>query len=135
MVTKKDMLRKLKVTQLRELAKSSDMEIKGKKEDIVGELSNRMKKEEVFEHISRLTLTKPDFEIFSHDFVPVHDILTEEELATLLSKYNCKKGSLPKIKYTDAAVKYLGAKPGDVVRAKRKSITAGMFEYYRLVTR
>ena len=129
------MLRKLKVTQLRELAKSSNIEIKGKKEDIVGELSNKMKKEEVFEHISRLTLTKPDFEIFSHEFVPVHEILTEEEVAALLSKYDCKKGSLPKIKYTDAAVKYLGAKPGDVMRAKRKSITAGTFEYYRLVSR
>ena len=135
MVTKKDMLRKLKVTQLRELASSLSMEIKGKKEDIVSELSNRMKKEDVFENISRMTLKKPDFELFEHEFAPAHEILTEDEVASLLSKYSCEKICLPKIRYTDAAVKYLGAKPGDVLRIKRKSRTAGTSLYDRLVTR
>ncbi len=135
MVTKKDMLRKLKVTQLRDLAKSFEIEAGGKKEDVITELSNKMKKEDVFDQLSRLTLTKPDFDLFQHEMVPVHEVMPEGDLSAILTKYNCDKNAFPKIKYTDPAIKFLGARPGDVVRIKRKSITAGMSEYYRLVTR
>lgn len=135
MVTKKDMLRKLKVTQLRDLAKSFEIESGGKKEDVITELSNKMKKEDVFDQLSKLTMTKPEFDLFQHEFVPAHEVMPDGDVSALMLKYNCSKTALPKIKYTDPAIKYLGARPGDVVRIKRKSITAGMSEYYRLVTR
>jgi len=135
MVTKKDMLRKLKVTQLRDLAKSFELEAGGKKEDVITELSNKMKKEDVFDQLNRLTLTKPDFALFEHEMVPVHEVMPEADLSVILAKYNCDKNAFPKIKYTDSAIKFLGARPGDVVRIKRKSITAGIADYYRLVTK
>ncbi len=72
-------------------------------------------------------------EIFDHELVPKHEILSEEEVKDLLSRYNVTKNQLPKILDTDPAVKELNAKIGDVIRITRKSFTAGESVYYRVV--
>jgi DNA-directed RNA polymerase subunit H len=65
--------------------------------------------------------------------VPEHTLLTEEEAAIVLKKYNITPGQLPKIKTSDVVVKQMGVKPGDILKITRKSLTAGKAVAYRLV--
>ncbi|HHI01554.1 DNA-directed RNA polymerase subunit H [Thermococcus aggregans] len=76
---------------------------------------------------------KKTFTIFDHELVPEHRILSEEEKEELLKRYRVKLSQLPQIKASDPAVQALGAKPGDVIEIKRKSPTAGVYYYYRIV--
>ena len=73
------------------------------------------------------------FNVLEHELVPDHVLLSEEETTVLLKKYNITRGQLPKIKSSDVVVKQIGAKPGDVLRIIRKSLTAGKAVAYRLV--
>ncbi len=73
------------------------------------------------------------FDVLTHDLVPDHILLTEEETQELLKKYSITRGQLPKIKSSDVAVKQIGAKPGDVLKIIRRSLTAGKAVAYRLV--
>ncbi len=76
---------------------------------------------------------KKEFAIFDHELVPEHRVLSEEEKAELVKKYKIKLSQLPQIKADDPAVQALDAKPGDVIEIKRKSPTAGVYYYYRIV--
>ncbi len=76
---------------------------------------------------------KKEFNIFDHELVPEHRVLSEKEKEELLKKYRIKISQLPQIKAKDPAVVALGAKPGDIIEIKRKSPTAGVYYYYRIV--
>ncbi|AEC51051.1 DNA-directed RNA polymerase subunit H [Pyrococcus sp. NA2] len=76
---------------------------------------------------------KNEFNIFDHVLVPEHRVLSEEEKEALLKKYRITPAQLPQIKASDPVVKALGAKPGDIIEIKRKSPTAGVYYYYRVV--
>jgi DNA-directed RNA polymerase subunit H len=65
--------------------------------------------------------------------VPQHHIMSEEEVAGLLSRYTITSEQLPKMYHDDPAAKAIEAKPGDVIRIIRTSQTAGRAESYRLV--
>jgi DNA-directed RNA polymerase subunit H len=65
--------------------------------------------------------------------VPKHQIMSEEEVAGLLSRYTITNEQLPKMYHDDPAAKTIEAKPGDVIRIIRTSQTAGRAESYRLV--
>ena len=67
--------------------------------------------------------------------VPDHQIMTPEEVETLLHQFDITDDQLPKIYHDDPAVKEAGAKPGNVLRIIRKSQTAGEATSYRLVVR
>ena len=84
-------------------------------------------------NVELLLKSFPVFDIFEHDLVPLHEILTEKEKAQLLEKYKVKPYQIPQIKSTDPAVKAIGAKPGDILRIIRKSKTAGRHISYRYV--
>lgn len=75
----------------------------------------------------------PSFNIFEHELVPKHEILSKEEKEKLLKKYRIKPYQMPHIKASDPAVKLIGAKRGDVVKITRKSPTAGRSVAYRYV--
>jgi DNA-directed RNA polymerase subunit H (RpoH/RPB5) len=75
----------------------------------------------------------PSFNIFEHEFVPKHEILTDEEKEKILEKYRMKPYQLPRINASDPAAKAIGANPGDVVRIIRESPTAGKYIAYRYV--
>ena len=75
----------------------------------------------------------PSFDIFKHELVPKHEILSPEELETLLDKYRVKPYQLPRIRASDTVAIAIGAKPGDVVKITRKSVTAGKSVSYRYV--
>jgi DNA-directed RNA polymerase subunit H len=83
--------------------------------------------------IELLPKTFPAFDIFQHKLVPKQEILTDEEREQLLLKYKVQAYQLPQISSVDPTVKAIGAKPGDVLRVKRKSQTAGEHIAYRYV--
>ncbi len=73
------------------------------------------------------------FDILSHNLVPEHTTLSEEEAKKLLEKYNVSKAQLPKILKSDPAIKHLEPKPGDIIKIARPSPTTGKTEFYRAV--
>lgn len=68
-----------------------------------------------------------------HDLVPKHEKITDSEKNELLAKYHVTPLELPKIAKTDAGIRHLEAKPGDIIKVTRKSRTAGESTYYRVV--
>lgn len=75
----------------------------------------------------------PAFEIFGHELVPKHELLTLEERKKILAEYRVQPYQLPRIRAADPAAKAIGARPGDIVRVIRKSPTAGKYVSYRYV--
>ncbi|KPV62644.1 MAG: DNA-directed RNA polymerase subunit H [Candidatus Bathyarchaeota archaeon BA1] len=75
----------------------------------------------------------PSFKIFEHVLVPKHEILKPEEREKVLMEYRVQPYQLPRIKASDPAAKAIGARPGDVVRIVRDSLTAGKYISYRYV--
>lgn len=67
-----------------------------------------------------------------HEFVPVHEVLSEKEIGGILEKMGLKKENLPKIFASDPQAKRVGAKAGQVIRVSRED-AGNKFEYYRLV--
>jgi DNA-directed RNA polymerase subunit H len=74
-----------------------------------------------------------EFDLFKSGLVPKHELLSGEEKAELLAKLNVAAKQLPRIKDDDPVVKILNAKKGDVIKIKRKSLSAGEYNYYRVV--
>ena len=77
--------------------------------------------------------TRPTTNVFEHEFVPKHIILSKGEVEKLLETYKIRPFQLPKIKDTDPVVKALNAKHGDILKIIRQSPTAGEADYYRCV--
>lgn len=84
-------------------------------------------------NVELLPKSFPVFDIFEHALVPRHEILTTQEQNQLLTQYKVKPYQMPQIKSTDPAVKAIGAKPGNILRIRRKSSTAGEHIAYRYV--
>jgi len=75
----------------------------------------------------------PAFNLFEHELVPKHELLTPEEKMKILTEYRVQPYHLPQIRAADPAAKAIGARPGDIVRIIRKSPTAGKYVSYRYV--
>jgi len=69
-----------------------------------------------------------------HFLVPKHTKLSDSEKNKILEKLNVNVLSLPKILLDDPAIAKLEPKAGDVIKIERKSKTAGVTTYYRMVT-
>ena len=76
---------------------------------------------------------KRKIDIFSHELVPKHILLSKEEAEKLLNELNIYPEQLPWIKKSDPAAVAIGAKPGDIIKIIRKSSTAGEVVIYRYV--
>jgi len=76
---------------------------------------------------------KSKFKVDKHVLTPKHTKASEKEKQALLEKYNVTPKELPKIMVTDASIKALEPKPGDVIKILRQSPTAGTSIYYRVV--
>ncbi len=83
--------------------------------------------------IELLPKTFPAFDIFEHELVPKHEILTDAEKQQVLTQYRVHPYQLPQISSSDPAAKAIGARPGDILKITRKSSTAGKHEAYRYV--
>ncbi len=68
-----------------------------------------------------------------HFLVPKHYLLSKEQAAELLKKYNLTLDLLPKIDSGDAAIADLKPEKNDIVKIVRTSPTAGKSVYYRRV--
>lgn len=75
----------------------------------------------------------PPFKVSTHFLIPKHELLTKEEAAQVVARFNATPSQFPYVQSTDALAKEVGAKPGDFVRITRKSETAGVSTYYRYV--
>jgi DNA-directed RNA polymerase subunit H len=76
-----------------------------------------------------------ELDVTKHVLVPKHEIISESEKEELLKRYGITLRQLPRIFMNDPAIKHLNPKIGDVVRIRRKSVTAGETEYYRVVVK
>lgn len=77
----------------------------------------------------------PTFDVFEHELVPRHEILSEEERQKVLDRFHAKSYQFPWIKASDPISIILGAKPGDIIKIMGKSLTAGVYESYRYVVK
>ena len=98
-----------------------------------GRYTHSARKNAVLKNIELLPRTFPAFDLFEHKLVPKHEILTKNEKEQLLKDYKINPYQLPQITALDPAVKAIGAKPGDVLRIIRESVTAGTHLAYRYV--
>ena len=80
-------------------------------------------------------LVEKEFNVLTHELVPKHVIIKDDELKEVLEKFNITKEQLPKIGEKDPTMKAIGAEEGDVVKIIRDSPTAGTSLYYRLVVK
>ncbi len=81
-------------------------------------------------------MEEKEFNILKHELVPEHIIVKdEEEIKELMNKYNIIPEQLPKILKSDPAAKAIDAKEGDIIKIIRKSPTAGVSVYYRIVVK
>ena len=75
----------------------------------------------------------PSFQIFDHEFVSKHELLTPEEKQQFLKDYKVQPYQLPRINSQDPAIIAVGGNPGDIVRVIRNSKTAGRYVAYRYI--
>lgn len=73
------------------------------------------------------------FSLLDHQLIPKHEIMSEDELKSVLKHYAIEKEQLPKIKVVDPVIQEIGVQAGEVVKITRNSQTAGEAFYYRLV--
>jgi len=75
-----------------------------------------------------------EFDITKHILVPEHTKLSDEEKEELLKELNISIKQLPRILSSDAAIKSIEIKQGDIIKIKRKSfVTKKEIEFYRVV--
>lgn len=75
--------------------------------------------------------SEPLPEGIKHFLVPKHELLSKEDATAILTQYKITVNELPKIKITDPAIKHMPAKPGDVIKISRKSVSASETVFYR----
>jgi len=79
-----------------------------------------------------LTLNRIQLNILKHEIVPKHTILTEDEIATVKTRFNiCSDDQFPEISRFDPVAMLIFIKPGEVCRIDRPSKTAIFALYYR----
>jgi len=82
---------------------------------------------------SKVNKRELNFNLFDHELVPRHEILPSKDVKELLEKYYIKPYQLPYIRASDPAAKWIEAKPGDILKITRKSLTAGSSVTYKYV--
>jgi DNA-directed RNA polymerase subunit H len=67
-----------------------------------------------------------------HELVPVHEIMTEGDVKSLMKELGIVPENLPKIYTTDPQAVKIGAKSGQILKISRKE-GAISYPYYRIV--
>lgn len=78
------------------------------------------------------------FETLNHILVPEHQLMPEDKVEEVLRRYGIKLEQLPKIRRSDAAIRALEIRTGEILKGSvikviRYSETAGISMSYRLV--
>jgi len=101
----------------------------GEKENAVQTFVNKCLASKMF--IQIFGLENLMFNISKHIFVPTHTILKSDEVRDMLSLYNTKIEHLPVIKREDQMAKYIGLRPGQIVKINSYNATTGLSIDYR----
>uniref|UniRef100_A0A6C0ES67 RNA polymerase subunit H/Rpb5 C-terminal domain-containing protein n=1 Tax=viral metagenome TaxID=1070528 RepID=A0A6C0ES67_9ZZZZ len=100
-------------------------------ETLTNELKHIWEKDGIFiviESIKRL-----QFNILNHHLVPEHRIMSDQEVAEIMQKYNITdKIQFPDISRFDPVARVIGLRPGQVCHIIRPSKTAITANYYRV---
>jgi len=83
-------------------------------------------------YVQIISLPQLMIDIVNHRDVPHHEVMDDKEKKELLEKYYIKEENLPVILRDDAMARYLGLRPGEVVRILRPSPTSGTYVSYRI---
>ena len=83
-------------------------------------------------YVQIISLPQLLINIVNHRDVPHHEVIEENDKKELLVKYNIKQENLPVILRDDAMARYLGLRPGEIVRILRPSPTSGTYVSYRI---
>jgi DNA-directed RNA polymerase subunit H (RpoH/RPB5) len=83
-------------------------------------------------YVQIISLPQLLIDIVNHRDVPHHEVISETEKKDLLEKYYIKQDNLPVILRDDAMARYLGLRPGEVVKILRPSPTSGTYTSYRI---
>lgn len=67
----------------------------------------------------------------THDLIPEHEKLSDDEKQVFLDEYEISMRELPKIQQDDPALQHLDVEPNDIIKIHRDSPTAGQTKYYR----
>jgi len=79
-----------------------------------------------------LSVKRLQFNVLEHDIVPHHEIIDEEEIKDIMTKYKIRDYSLlPEISRFDPVALSLGMRPNDICKIIRPSKTAVSANYYR----
>jgi len=84
-------------------------------------------------HIELIPKSLPTFDIFLHAYVPLHEVVSEDERKAISKQYHAEPYQFPWIKATDPVSIILGARQGDVLKISQDSETAGEYYSYRYV--
>lgn len=103
----------------------------GSKEDSVQTVVNRCLLTGMFVQIFGMENFLID--IASNQYVPKHVLLSDKEIKEVVKKYNISSDNMPKIKREDPMAKYIGARPGQVIRIDTFNPTNGTEPMYRFV--
>lgn len=103
----------------------------GNKDDSVQTVVNRCLLTGMF--VQMFGLENFLIDIASNQYVPKHTLLTDKQVQEVLKKYNISSDNMPKIKREDPMAKYIGARPGQVVRIDTFNPTNGTEPMYRFV--
>jgi len=118
---------------LEKIARIEKVTIKGTKEELIKSLGKKVRLKKIREYYSTF-LVKRKYDIFKHELVPPHRVMSKDEIKELIKKYGLKSPrQLPRILVTDPAVVAIGGGRGDVIEITRNSKMAGESKYYRLV--
>lgn len=87
--------------------------------------------------VQMFDLRSLQFNVSRHDFVPPHEPIRDEaEIEAVLRRYRLKSRiQLPLIFSSDPMARYLGLRPGQLVRITRRSPSAGIHVLYRCCAR
>jgi DNA-directed RNA polymerase subunit H (RpoH/RPB5) len=83
--------------------------------------------------IELIPKTLPTFDLFKHKLVSPGEILNEEEKQEIIKRYHAEPYQFPRIPHRDPVSILLGAVPGDIIKFRNESVTAGVAISYRHV--
>jgi len=99
-------------------------------ETLINELKDVWERDGIFIIVESIKCLQ--FNILKHTLVPQHNIISEEEVQIIMTRYNITdKIQLPDISRFDPVARAIGLRPGQVCRILRPSKTAITTSYYR----
>jgi DNA-directed RNA polymerase subunit H len=98
---------------------------------LINELKDIWERDGIFIVIESIKCLQ--FNILKHTLVPEHNVMNEDEVQTIMTKYNITdKNQFPDISRFDPVARAIGLRPGQLCHILRPSKTAITTDYYRI---